>query len=381
MSHAPSATLRRRHQLVREATARHHVDALVVTSRSNITYLTNFTGSSAIAVLTPDRIHFITDFRYVMAVESQQQAAHACPGLELVMVDGTYDATLATLAASLDAGRIGFEASHMTVSRHAWLTGALAGKPALVATEQLIERVRVRKDGYELETMREGARRLSEVARGAFEEIGRGRTERDIALAIDSRIRRAGFERPAFDTIVASGPQSALPHASPGERILSENDLVVLDFGGVYDSYCVDLTRTVAVGRAGDRAREVHAAVLEAHDRAIRTVGPGRSRFAIDAAARDWLTTCGLGQAFGHGTGHGLGIDIHEDPRITRHSGAAADAEAKDDDDAVAPGMVFTIEPGAYLPGWGGVRIEDDVLVTEHGVELLTNVTTDLLEL
>jgi Xaa-Pro aminopeptidase len=378
MSHAPSATLRRRHQLVTEATARHHLDALVVTSRSNITYLTNFTGSSAIVVLTPDRIHFITDSRYLTAVESQQQSAHACPGLELVRVDGTYDATLATLAASLDAARIGFDASNVTVSRHAWLIGALAGKPALVPTEQLIERVRVRKDGYELETIREGARRLSEVAGGAFEEIGLGRTERDIALAIDSRIRRAGFERPAFDTIVASGPHSALPHASPGERTLSENDLVVLDFGGVYDSYCVDLTRTVALGRAGDRAREVHAAVLEAHDRAIRTVGPGRSRFAIDAAARDWLTACGLGQAFGHGTGHGLGIDIHEDPRITRHSDAA---DADGDDDVVAAGMVFTIEPGAYFPGWGGVRIEDDVLVTEHGVELLTNVTTDLLEL
>jgi Xaa-Pro aminopeptidase len=381
MSHAPSATLRRRHQLVRDAAVRHQLDALVVTSRSNITYLTNFTGSSAIAVLTPDRIHFITDFRYVTTVEAQQQAAHACPGLELVSVDGTYDATLATLAASLDAGRIGFEASHVTVSRHAWLTGALAGKPALVPTDQLIERIRVRKDDYELETIREGARRLSEVARGAFEEIGFGRTERDIALAIDSRIRRAGFERPAFDTIVASGPQSALPHASPGERTLDESDLVVLDFGGVYDSYCVDLTRTVAVGRAGDRAREVHAAVLEAHDRAIRTVGPGRSRFAIDAAARDWLTACGLGEAFGHGTGHGLGIDIHEDPRITRQSGAAAGAGAETHDEAVAAGMVFTIEPGAYLPGWGGVRIEDDVLVTEHGVELLTHVTTDLLEL
>jgi Xaa-Pro aminopeptidase len=220
-----------------------------------------------------------------------------------------------------------------------------------------------------------------------FEEIGRGRSERDIALAIDTRIRHAGFERPAFDTIVASGPQSALPHATPGERILSENDLVVLDFGGVYDSYCVDLTRTVSVGRASNRAREVHAAVLEAHDRAIRTVEPGRSRFAIDAAARDWLTACGLGEAFGHGTGHGLGIDVHEDPRITRHSAdaAGADTVGNDGNDArdrdVAPGMVFTIEPGAYLPGWGGVRIEDDVLVTEHGVEMLTNVTTDLLEL
>ena len=391
MSRAPSATLRRRHQLVREAAARHDVDALVITTRSNILYLTNFTGSSAIVVLTPDGIHFITDFRYVTALESQQRAPHACPDLDLQVVDGSYDATLAKLVASLDIGRLGFEASNVTVSRHTWLTAAFArggaARPALVPTDQLIERLRVRKDAAEIETLQEGARRLSEVARGVFEEIGRGRSERDIALAIDVRIRHAGFERPAFDTIVASGPQSALPHATPGERILSENDLVVLDFGGVYDSYCVDLTRTVSVGRASDRAREVHAAVLEAHDRAIRSVEPGRSRFAIDAAARDWLTACGLGEAFGHGTGHGLGIDVHEDPRITRHSAdaARADTDGNDGNDAqdrdVAPGMVFTIEPGAYLPGWGGVRIEDDVLVTEHGVEMLTNVTTDLLEL
>jgi Xaa-Pro aminopeptidase len=160
--------------------------------------------------------------------------------------------------------------------------------------------------------------------------------------------------------------------------------LVVLDFGGVYRSYCVDLTRTVAVGRASGKAREVHAAVLEAHDRAIQAVAPGRSRFAIDAAARDSLAARGLGEAFGHGTGHGLGIEIHEDPRITRRTGDAAVApgkEVNEVDEAVATGMVFTIEPGAYLPGWGGVRIEDDVLVTEHGVEVLTNVTTDLLEL
>jgi len=146
---------------------------------------------------------------------------------------------------------------------------------------------------------------------------------------------------------------------------LSENDLVVLDFGGVYRSYCVDLTRTVVVGRASSRAREVHAAVLEAHDRAIQAVAPDRSRFDIDAAARDSLAARGLGEAFGHGTGHGLGLEVHEEPRIARPSGRLPDL-------VVEPGMVFTIEPGAYVPGVGGVRIEDDVLVTETGCEVLT---------
>jgi Xaa-Pro aminopeptidase len=246
---------------------------------------------------------------------------------------------------------------------------------SLVPTEHLVERARVRKDDYEIATVREAARRLSTVAQEVTGEVRRGRTERAIAAAIDWRIREAGFERSAFDTIVASGPRAALPHARPTERTITEGDLVVLDFGGVYDSYCVDLTRTVVVGKADSRVREVYDAVHEARDRAIGAVTPGRSRFDIDAAARDVLAAHGLGEAFGHGTGHGLGIEVHEDPRITRRR---RDIDA--DDEAVAPGMIFTIEPGAYLPGWGGVRIEDDVLVTDGGVEVLTDATTDLTE-
>jgi Xaa-Pro aminopeptidase len=157
---------------------------------------------------------------------------------------------------------------------------------------------------------------------------------------------------------------------------MTEGDLVVLDFGGVYASYCVDLTRTVSIGPAGTRAREVHAAVREARDLAIAAVAPGRSRFDIDAAAREALGRHGLAEAFGHGTGHGLGIEVHEDPRISRRR-----PDVDTEDEAVAPGMVFTIEPGAYLPGWGGVRIEDDVLVTDTGVEVLTDVTTELIQI
>ncbi|HET9832538.1 MAG TPA: Xaa-Pro peptidase family protein [Vicinamibacterales bacterium] len=366
---------------MRAACGRAGVDALIVTTRSNILYLTNFSGSAAIAVVTGDGIQFITDFRYVTAVEAMQQSPAACPDLHLTVVEGAYDSTLATLLTSLGASRVGFEAAHVTVSRYNWLTATLtqhSGAPELVALENIVERLRVCKDEYELSMLRHSARLLSDVAHEVFGEVQRGRTERDVAQAIDRRLLAAGFERPAFDTIVASGPNAALPHAHPGERTLGENELVVLDFGGVYRSYCSDLTRTVFLGTASDRVREVYAAVLEAHDHAIRTVGPGQSRFAIDAAARDVLTSRGLGAAFGHGTGHGLGIDIHEDPKVTRRSGHTS-AEAEDD--AVESGMVFTIEPGAYLPGWGGVRIEDDVLVTEHGVDVLTNVTTDLLEL
>ena len=374
MSHAPSAALSRRHDAIRKQLAGAGLDGLVVTSLPNVLYLTNFTGSAAIVVVTLDRVWFATDFRYVTALQSTRGAGHACPDLELVTVDGSYDAALATLLGSLQTAHIGFEAAHLTVSRHTWLKAATTA--TLVPTEGIVERGRVRKDDYEIATLREAARRLSGVAREVLTDVRPGLTERAVAAAIDRRIHDAGFDKTAFDTIVAAGPNAALPHAHPGERRLTEGDLVVLDFGGVYDSYCVDLTRTVSLGPAGSRQRAVYGAVLQAHDRAIQAVEPGRSRFDIDAAARDTLAEHGLAEAFGHGTGHGLGIEVHENPRITRRR---PDVDSRDE--AVEPGMVFTIEPGAYLPGWGGVRIEDDVLVTASGVEVLTDVPTGLIEL
>jgi Xaa-Pro aminopeptidase len=379
MSHALTTHLEDRHRRIRHGLIERSLDALVVTSLPNVLYLTNFGGSAGIAVLTRDRLTLITDFRYVETVSDIGRSRYACPGLELAVVDGSYDATLAAILAALPSARVGFEAAHLSVSRHDWLRATLAGSttpPELVATVGLVERARTRKDVYELEVLKDAARRLSQVAVAILSDVGRDRTEREIALDIDWAIRRAGFERSAFDTIVASGPNAALPHARPGERKLIEGDLVVLDFGGVYDSYCVDLTRTLSVGRPSARARSVHAAVLNAHDQAIAACGPGRSRFDIDAAARDALTRAGMADAFGHGTGHGLGIEVHEDPRISRRQGQAESGE-----EAVEAGMVFTIEPGAYFPGWGGVRIEDDVAITQTGVELLTDVTTALLEI
>jgi Xaa-Pro aminopeptidase len=376
MSHAPTGALERRQQAVREVLAARSLDALVITSLPNVLYLTNFAGSTAIVVLTADRLHFLTDFRYVTAITDTIGTARECPGLELSTVEGSYDASLAGLLASQAWPRIGFESAHLTVNRYEWLKQALKEPERLVATEGIVEAVRVRKDDYEIATLREAARRLSNVTREVFKEVRRGQTERDLAAAIDRQIRLAGFTKSAFDTIVAAGPNGALPHASPSERKLSEGDLVVLDFGGVYDSYCVDLTRTVSIGKASPKRREVYGAVLEAHDRAIAAVRPGQSRFEIDAAARQTLAGHGLGEAFGHGTGHGLGLEVHEDPKITRRR---PDVDARTE--AVESSMVFTIEPGAYLPGWGGVRIEDDVLVTDDGVEVLTKVTTDLIEI
>lgn len=380
MSHAPTVTLRRRHDSVRAALEARSLGALVVTSLPNIRYLTNFTGSSALVLVTRDRCMFATDFRYETAVAESLRTPAACPDLMVTIASGSLDLALASWLEAMPGTEVGFEAAHLTVARHQWLEKTLAaatGNPplALVATEGLVEGIRVRKDPYEIATLREAARRLSRVAERVLAEVRPGLAEREVAARIDGRLREAGFEKPAFDTIVASGPNAALPHAHPGERILSEGDLVVLDFGGVHDSYCVDLTRTVALGTAGSRAREIYRAVLDAHDRAIAAVRPGVLPVEIDAAARDTLGRHGLAEAFGHGTGHGLGLEIHEDPKITRRRPGVAEG------DPVAPGMVFTVEPGAYLPDFGGVRIEDDVLVTEAGVEVLTDVRTELLEL
>lgn len=377
MPHAPTHILDQRHTAIRAALRAAEVDAAIVVSLPNITWLTNFAGSSAIVVLDQERLTFITDSRYVTSVSELQESAHACPSLTLATVDGSYDATLAAVLRSRGYARVGFEGAHLTVSRFRWLEQALAEPaqgPVLVPLDNAIEVARSVKDPYEIALFRTAGEMLAAVTRTVVTLPRAGMSERELALQIDTTIRRAGFEKPAFETIVASGPNAALPHARPTDRTLGEGDLVVLDFGGVYDSYCVDLTRTVVVGSASARAREVHDAVRLAHDAAIEATRPGASRFDIDAAARDFLTAAGMGHAFGHGTGHGLGVEVHEDPRIAKR-GPAVDTSRE----AVLPGMVFTVEPGAYFPGWGGVRIEDDVLVTDTGVELLTRVPTELI--
>jgi Xaa-Pro aminopeptidase len=290
------------------------------------------------------------------------------------LVPGSYDAALAECLESLGVRRVGFEAAHVSVARHAAWEHACRGRGLtleFVATDRAVERLRVIKDDEEIARLRAAAAGLTPVAEAAFAAVRPGVAEREVAGVIEAALRAGGFERPAFDTIVASGPNSALPHYRAGERILGEGDLVVLDFGGVLDGYCSDLTRTVSVGPPSSDALRVHAAVLAAQRAAIDAVRPGVLASLVDAAARQVLDAKGLGEAFGHGTGHGLGLDVHEDPRVAR-------ATADNPSAPLEAGMVLTVEPGAYLAGWGGVRIEDDVLVTPTGYETLTSVPREL---
>ena len=352
------------------------LDALLVTHPANVQYLTGLRASAGAALLTARGCTVVVDFRYATAAEA---AARHSEALDVIVAPGPLDIAIADAVQQSAAARVGVEAEHLSVGRFQRLAsrfasaGALpmddsAPAPVLVPSERMIEKLRAVKDPGEIDILRRAARMLSDVAADAPGWITAGRTELDVAALVDEALRRRGFERAAFETIVASGPNGALPHARPTQRTLSRGEGVVLDFGGVYDGYCVDLTRTLHIGPMSAQFRHLFEAVREAHHAAIAAVKPGVLPRDIDAAARDVLERHGLGEAFGHGTGHGLGLEVHEEPRISKFAPA---------DEPVVAGMVFTIEPGAYVPGIGGVRIEDDVLVTAAGCELLTNVPID----
>ena len=370
-----SAVLSARHARLREALAALGLDALIVTSAQNIRYLTNHAGSAGILVATRAAMHLVIDFRYEEATRALQDSPSACPALTLWRVPASYEEALIAALAELGVSAVGFEAGNVTVARHVWWRDTIASRTLaleLRSTDGIIERARMVKDAAEIVALREAARRLTTVAASVIPAIRVGMSERELAGVLEGHMREAGYDRLAFDTIVASGPNSALPHYRAGDRRLATGDLLVLDFGGVLDGYCCDLTRTVSIGPPSPEARRVYGAVLEAQLAAIAAARPGTSASDVDAAARNVLVSHGLGEAFGHGTGHGLGLDVHEEPRITRPRPDAAAVP-------LAAGMVFTVEPGAYLAGWGGVRIEDDVLVTETGCEVLTDVPKELL--
>ena len=358
------------------------LDALVVTHLPNVRYLCGFSGTAGVLILDRQRCTLLVDFRYITAARALAQPHRQTEGLVITPVERTYDDTLAAVLQQQRWTRIGIEAAYMPVKRFNFLSTALAQSaprpldrvgpcPGLIPTERMVERVRVVKDAAEVASLRTAAGRLSHVARQVRDLVRVGRTEQEIAGDIDAALRRAGFERPAFETIVASGPNSALPHARPTRRQVVEGDGVVLDFGGVYDGYCVDLTRTVHMGGRPPALAHIFTVVRSAHAAAIAAVRPGVTASAVDAAAREVIAAAGLADAFGHGTGHGLGLEVHEEPRIARPAPGAPDPQLE-------AGMVFTIEPGAYVEGVGGVRIEDDVLVVPGGCELLTDVPIEI---
>lgn len=354
---------------LRERWRAHDATACVVSSLVNVHYLTGLQASAGLLVQDTSQTWLLLDGRYTTVARELLSAGALAP-VEIVDVDAGYDAALGILLERLAPRRIVFEPEHTTV---ATLTRWTAGFRAdWQGAGHLVEPMRVRKDEHELAILRRAGALLSSVADRLGHWVGAGRTEREVAAEIDRALVRAGFTKPAFDTIVASGPNSARPHAHPGDRTLTRGDLVVLDFGGVLDGYCVDLTRMAAVGRVGPEAESLYEAVRLAHAAALGAIRAGIPAVRVDAAARQVLEDKGLGAAFVHGTGHGLGLEVHEAPRVSRLSPPEEVLEA---------GMVCTVEPGAYVPGLGGVRLEDDVVVTDTGAELLTTTSRDLIQI
>jgi Xaa-Pro aminopeptidase len=366
---APAPLRLARQAKLRAAVLDAGLDALLVTSLSNVAYLSGLFASAAAAVITRDRFTLITDGRYLGIA---QGLTADMPGVELVTTPATipFDHALAEALCSIGHGRAGFEAAHLTVKRFRDLQSSvtkLAPRCELESVEGLVEQLRMVKDEWELGVFTEAGGRLSEAAKCIIPKALAGMRERDVAALIEAELRRVGFDKPAFDTIVASGPNSAVPHYRAGDRVLTAGDLVVLDFGGMFRGYAVDLTRTITVGPANARQRKLLEDIAAAQDVGFAAVHQGAPATDIDRLTREAMTAAGLGEAFGHGTGHGLGLEVHERPRI-------AQFRAELPGEPLQPGMVFTIEPGAYFPDWGGARIEDDAALTASGAVWLTSV-------
>ena len=341
-----------------EAIAERELDSLLVTNLVNVRYLTGFTGTNGACVVTPEKRLFLTDFRYVEQAEAQVRDFERLPAGRDMAAD---------LAAHL-SGRAGFDDADMSVRTHAKLTEKVGEEVELVPAGGAVEKLRELKEPGELARIAEAAR----LATSVLEEVlGRGlagRTEREVALDIESSIRAGGGGHPSFPAIVASGAHGALPHAEPREVEIPAGVLVVIDWGAKLDGYCSDCTRTITTGPLSDDATAVYELVKHAQADALAAVRAGASGQAVDAVARDIIDAAGHGERFGHGLGHGVGLEVHEAPRL-----------AKTSEDTLAAGNVVSVEPGVYVPGDVGVRIEDLVAVTDDGADVFTSYPKELV--
>jgi Xaa-Pro aminopeptidase len=332
------------------------LDQMLVTELTNVRYLTGFGGTNGACLCGSETRLFFTDFRYTQRAEAEVE------GWEVVTVS---DDWLGGIAAHL-AGAVGFEDDHTSVRFLRRLQEKLPDGVRLEPAGGPVEELRRVKDGKELAAIAEAAELADEVWRWSLEQGLAGRTERQVAASAEARIRELGGE-PSFPAIVAAGPNGALPHAEAGDREIGEGELVVFDMGGKLDGYCSDGTRTFATGEPGEEARGVYEVVREAQEAALDAVVAGAGGAALDAVARELIEEAGHGERFGHGLGHGVGLEVHEAPRLSHRS-----------EDVLEAGEVVTIEPGIYLPGRFGVRIEDLVVVTDDGHRNLSGLAKGL---
>jgi Xaa-Pro aminopeptidase len=343
------------------AVAERELDLLLVTRLVNVRWLTGFTGTNALAVIGPGTRSFLTDFRYLTQAADQ--------------VDEGWQREIATdlLARAAErlpadrALRVGFDDAHLAVADHARLVGLVPEGVELVGAGGIVEGLRAVKDAMELERIRAAAILADDALREVLDVGLVGRTERDVALDLEVAMRRRGAEAPSFPPIVAAGAHGALPHASPRPVAIPAGTLVVVDWGAQLDGYASDCTRTFATGELDERDRAVYDVVLDAQRAALAAVRPGPTGREVDAVARELIAAAGHAEHFGHGLGHGVGMEVHEGPRLSTRGEAP-----------LVPGHVVTVEPGVYVPGSVGVRIEDLVAVTEDGHDVMSTLPKDL---
>jgi Xaa-Pro aminopeptidase len=337
-------------------------DGLLVTNVVNVRWLTGFTGSAGVVLVLSDELLVVTDFRYRDQASDQLAAAGVDARLEISSTDQQGIVS----KAARGIARIGLEAATVTWAQQRRFAGEWFSGADVVATEGLVEELRQIKDHGEVARIAAAAGVADKALAAVRSRIADGPTERDIALDLEVEMRRRGAEAAAFETIVGSGPNGARPHARAGDRRIRPGDLVVLDFGAVVDGYRSDMTRTVVVGEPSGTQRRMLDVVAESQRAGVAAARDGVSGGAVDRACREVIEAAGWGDSFLHGTGHGVGLDIHEAPRLSAQS-----------DDMLAAGQVVTVEPGVYLPEHGGVRIEDTVAITATGCDILTNAPKD----
>lgn len=348
---------------LRALLAEQGLDAVIVTKYVNLHYFSGFRGDDTTLIISADRTLLVTDSRYT------EQAKSQAVGFGVVEQKDGLLAKTAELIKELGCKKVGFEGNDLVYDRYARLRDLMEGVD--FSRPLKLDALREVKDTAEIACIRKAC----EIADGAFERalkfIRPGVSELAVAACLENAMRELGSEGPSFKTIVASGLRGAMPHGVASEKLIAEGEFVTMDFGAMYQGYCSDMTRTICVGRADERQRRIYGAVLEAQKLALSLIGPGVSGRSVDRAARESLERQGLAQYFGHGLGHSLGLEIHEEPRLSRRS----------DCEHLQPGMLVTDEPGVYISDWGGLRIEDTVLVTETGAEALTGSGKELIEL
>jgi Xaa-Pro aminopeptidase len=350
--------------------AERELDALLITSLIDLRYLSGFTGSHGMAVMFGPRLEaelggprFLTDFRY--ETQSQEEVPG---GFEHRIASGDLlDAVVAELAGT--SGRLGFDDASMTVKGLRRLEELLPDGWEPVPASGIVAGLRAIKEPEEVERIRASAQLADEALKGLLEGGLRGRTELDVAIDLELRMRRLGASAPSFPSIVAAGPHGALPHAQPRDQPIPADVLVTIDWGALHDGYCSDCTRTYATGEGiSDLAREVYELVLSAERAGVKAVAAGLTGREVDAVAREMIESAGHGEHFGHGLGHGVGLEVHEGPRLSRAGG----------EETLNVGNIVTVEPGVYLPGQLGVRIEDLLAITATGQDVLTSLPREL---